>query len=367
MRYRKLSATGDYTFGQQQSNFWVNTPDGVAQAVTTRLRLWKGAWFLDTSDGMDWRASVLGERTAPVRDAVIRQRVLSTPGVSSINGYNSEFNSNSRGFNSSFSIDTIYGEFAIARHTFVTPSAVPTIAIQPPPVISPPPPPSSATASLPPTAPQPATQNTATVASPPASTATAPTAPPTTPPARPSADQTALAPIGANGYPPPPPEKPSPKDRPPPTDQASAGATPPASAVVSPPAAGPPTASSPPAATPPVAAPAATPAPAQPNVASLPPGATGPLLETSPYGPLPRIAADGRLPWISNDARFDHRTRTPRISILVVGLGFDAKTTEDAIVKLPPEVSLGFLPYANLSSPTRTPACRCYRKLPAAG
>jgi polysaccharide deacetylase 2 family uncharacterized protein YibQ len=31
--------------------------------------------------------------------------------------------------------------------------------------------------------------------------------------------------------------------------------------------------------------------------------------------------------------------------VLVVGLGFDTDATEDAIVKLPPEISLGFLPY----------------------
>jgi polysaccharide deacetylase 2 family uncharacterized protein YibQ len=86
--------------------------------------------------------------------------------------------------------------------------------------------------------------------------------------------------------------------------------------------------------------------PAPPNVASLPANRGTGLAENGPYGPLPHISADGRLPWIVNDARFDHRTRTPRISVLVVGLGFDARVTEDAIVKLPPEISLGFLPYA---------------------
>jgi polysaccharide deacetylase 2 family uncharacterized protein YibQ len=144
--------------------------------------------------------------------------------------------------------------------------------------------------------------------------------------------------VPANGYPPPPPEKPSP-----PGKSATAGPAPSAPAPAPTPAAAPAgqsseTASAPAASTPTTPIPAATPPTSGAGSSSF--------AENGPYGPLPRIAADGRLPWIVNDARFDHRTRTPRIAILLIGLGLDAKTTEEAIVKLPPEVSLAFLPYA---------------------
>lgn len=71
------------------------------------------------------------------------------------------------------------------------------------------------------------------------------------------------------------------------------------------------------------------------------------LLESGPHGPLPRIAADGRLPWIVNNGRFDHRSRQPRLGIVLTGLGLNPQTTEDAIVQLPAEITLAFVPYAD--------------------
>ena len=70
------------------------------------------------------------------------------------------------------------------------------------------------------------------------------------------------------------------------------------------------------------------------------------MLEPGPHGPLPRIAPDGRLPWIVNNGRFDHGTRKPRIGIVLAGLGLNPQVTEDAIVQLPPEITLAFVPYA---------------------
>ena len=124
MRYRKLSPTGDYVFGQQQSNFWVNVPDGVAQAVSTRLRLWKGDWFLDTTEGTDWKGKILGNRTALTRDAELQQRALNTVGVTQINGYGSSLDANTRGFRASFQLDTLYGAYAGQQTKFLTPAQV---------------------------------------------------------------------------------------------------------------------------------------------------------------------------------------------------------------------------------------------------
>jgi hypothetical protein len=130
MRYRKLTATGDYQFGQQQADFWINQPEAVAQAVTTRLRLNVGDWFLDTTDGMDWKGKVLGNRTVSTRDITLRARALLTPGVNSILNYNSSFDANSRAYAASFSLDTIYGVFSGAAPNLVTPAA--TAQPQPP-------------------------------------------------------------------------------------------------------------------------------------------------------------------------------------------------------------------------------------------
>lgn len=95
------------------------------------------------------------------------------------------------------------------------------------------------------------------------------------------------------------------------------------------------------------AAPAAA-APAGPPSAVVVPGRPMPpaLIEQGPHGPLPRVASDGRLAWVFNNTPFDHATSVPRLSVIVAGLGINAQVTEDAIVRLPPQVTLAFVPYA---------------------
>jgi len=99
----------------------------------------------------------------------------------------------------------------------------------------------------------------------------------------------------------------------------------------------------------PTKAAASEPQKSAPQVAAASPGKAlmpSSMLEPGPHGPLPRIAPDGRLPWIVNNGRFDHGTRKPRIGIVLAGLGLNSQVTEDAIVQLPPEITLAFVPYA---------------------
>jgi len=70
------------------------------------------------------------------------------------------------------------------------------------------------------------------------------------------------------------------------------------------------------------------------------------LIEDSPDGPLPVIAADGRQPWQVYARKFDAAEARPRVALVVGGLGLDNTTTSDAIMRLPPEVTLAFSPYA---------------------
>lgn len=109
MRYRPLSPTGDYTIGQQ---WLVNSPQTVAQAIQTRLKLWLSEWFLDTTDGTPYPTQVLGERYNKAPDAAIKKRMLGTPGVSQLISYSSTFNaptdSNKRTFTVNAQVQTIY-------------------------------------------------------------------------------------------------------------------------------------------------------------------------------------------------------------------------------------------------------------------
>lgn len=108
MRYRKLTESGDYSFGNGSNQILVNSPDAVAQAVSTRLALHQGEWFLDSQEGMPWSTQVFGTGTRTIHDSAIQQRILGTPGVLSIDNYQS-YKDASRKLVVSCFINTLYG------------------------------------------------------------------------------------------------------------------------------------------------------------------------------------------------------------------------------------------------------------------
>jgi len=79
------------------------------------------------------------------------------------------------------------------------------------------------------------------------------------------------------------------------------------------------------------------------RVAHLPDRA---LIEQSELGPLPVRAADGRRPF-DVYARPWSGARGARIAIVIGGLGISQTGTQDAIKKLPPEITLAFAPLGN--------------------
>ena len=109
MRYRQLDADGDYTFGNGQADFYRDQPEAVAQAIQTRLGLYAGDWFLDTTEGTPWREDVLGRGTGTVYDLVIRERILDTPGVLSLDAYSSTLDRDRRALSVRATVTTLYG------------------------------------------------------------------------------------------------------------------------------------------------------------------------------------------------------------------------------------------------------------------
>lgn len=69
-----------------------------------------------------------------------------------------------------------------------------------------------------------------------------------------------------------------------------------------------------------------------------------------PNGPLPVIAPGGRTPFQAYRRPWQDAGR-PKVAIIIGGLGMNAEYTRAAIERLPPEVTLSFVPYAdNLQS-----------------
>lgn len=113
MRYRKLDENGDYSFGNGQLDFERDTPEAVAQAVVTRLRLWAAEWFLDTSDGTPYQSAILGKNSKESADIAFRQRIVETQGVNEVTQFSSTLDPDLRKYSLSATIDTIYGPATI--------------------------------------------------------------------------------------------------------------------------------------------------------------------------------------------------------------------------------------------------------------
>lgn len=114
IRYRKLDAKGDYTFGRPvtEQEFWIDQQEAIQQAILTRLELFTGEWFLDLDSGTPYSSDVLGYVPTNVRDFAIRSRILDTLGVNSITAYSSEIDAD-RNCSITASVDTIYGVVAV--------------------------------------------------------------------------------------------------------------------------------------------------------------------------------------------------------------------------------------------------------------
>jgi hypothetical protein len=119
MRNRKLSPTGDFVFGSGLSDFYVNVPAAVGQAVGTRLRLWAGEWSFDTSQGTPYLDGIIGKHSQQEADQTIQQQVLETDGLTDISKYESFKDTVKRSFSVSMSVDTVYGPTEVQIQNYV--------------------------------------------------------------------------------------------------------------------------------------------------------------------------------------------------------------------------------------------------------
>lgn len=113
MKTRKLDPSGDMVLGHGSSDFYQNSPDGVAQCVKTRLALWRGQWFIDIDEGTPWIQQILGHRSAV--EAVLRERINQTPGVKAITSMETIFDPEERRMTVTVEIDTHFGQTTISE------------------------------------------------------------------------------------------------------------------------------------------------------------------------------------------------------------------------------------------------------------
>ena len=93
MKYRKMDVNGDYVFGLNEQGF-LKDNEAVAQAVVTKIKLLKGEWWEDVSEGTPFFQSILGinatlESKIAI-DLIIRDRILQVENVETIVTFKSE-------------------------------------------------------------------------------------------------------------------------------------------------------------------------------------------------------------------------------------------------------------------------------------
>ncbi len=112
MKYRK-EIDGDYAFGRGDNCFYTDVPEAVAQAVRSRLALWRGEWFLDTDEGTPWNSAVLGKQAPDVYSLAIRERINGTPGLRQLQHFSTRNDSETRRLSFSATLNTVYGEVTV--------------------------------------------------------------------------------------------------------------------------------------------------------------------------------------------------------------------------------------------------------------
>ena len=110
MRYRTLSATGDYVFGRGPGAILTNTPQAVGQAVYTRLRLQFGEVFWASDAGVPYETDVVGYGDKRDRDALMLATILGTIGVTEVIAFDSLIDPSTRRYGFSATLNTLYGK-----------------------------------------------------------------------------------------------------------------------------------------------------------------------------------------------------------------------------------------------------------------
>ena len=114
MRYRKLDANGDYSFGGNSNNF-LTDKEAVRQAVITRLRLLLYEWWENLEDGLPLWQQIMAQRDRNKAEQVIRERMVQTPHVMGLISFQRDWNNETRSLTITALFQTEYGEVGISE------------------------------------------------------------------------------------------------------------------------------------------------------------------------------------------------------------------------------------------------------------
>lgn len=112
MKIRALDSLDDWTFGKGLQNY-ARGLDALKIDLKTRILSWRGDCFYAPGEGVDY-VNLLDVGTKALLDQDIRRIILQTPGVVSIDEYDSVLNRETRELEIETKIRTIYGVIRLA-------------------------------------------------------------------------------------------------------------------------------------------------------------------------------------------------------------------------------------------------------------
>ena len=107
MTVRRLDENGDIATSGQQ---FITGVDEIAQTIRTRVKLFLGEYFRDTTEGTPWFQQILSKSIAmETKESILRTRIARTDGVVRITSFDTDFEQSTRVWSVTAGVLTTYG------------------------------------------------------------------------------------------------------------------------------------------------------------------------------------------------------------------------------------------------------------------
>lgn len=121
MKNRKLTSSGDYSFGAG-ANDYIDGDEAIGQAIKTKILLFYGEWWEDTGNGIPMFQSFLGQTNPETIKTsladIIEKRVLEVDGVRSVKTVDVQLNKNTRTMSFEIEVVTVNNTTTTVEVTF---------------------------------------------------------------------------------------------------------------------------------------------------------------------------------------------------------------------------------------------------------
>ena len=121
LKYRKLTSTGDYSFGSG-GNDYADGNEAVAQAIKTKLLLFYGEWWENLGEGIPMFQSVLGQTNPETIKSslsmLVEQRIVEIQEVDSVKNIEIDYDRKNRTISMEVDVTTTSGEIVNVEVSF---------------------------------------------------------------------------------------------------------------------------------------------------------------------------------------------------------------------------------------------------------